>query len=250
MKRILSVLLVAGLLVLAVPAAVRADHDPTQEVEQAQFPESGRGNIVNVINRIPISWGQFEFTGDIFHAVYKDIRGDTVEVVQVGDRVYFRTNNETRWRAGNVEAVELPTAAQDIAVTDDPENATSVRHIGDVEVEGVLTSHIQFWFNPASIHEDVRSATDNFFIAKNDRMVRKYQATIEATDPELGNLLLESIFVLREVNVPVIAAAPPSNLVDEVRAAAARDLNFPGASALPGVTHPAFARAIARMRGR
>ncbi len=244
-KRFTTVLFVTGWLLIAAPvfAAERVDTIP-----EPKFSATGRSDYVFAINKVVIGYGKAEFAPcasgqDCAHTVSVDLRGNQVtETIAVGSTEYVRQNNERRWKTRTPQPPfegffpELPLA-------DDLHY-----RIGDIEINGVLTTQYQLQVSPARLPAGLTAANLNLFLARSDNTVYKTQVTTLGADPKLGTLEIESVVVFKDHNQPVVIGPPPAGLVDAASAHAFTDEAFAGGQFLPSWAAPLFVRELAHLR--
>ncbi len=235
MKRLVSMLLVVAVLLPAVPAFAAEEVAALPEIKQ---PSSARLDGIILVNNMPVQWGKGVVAGDRLHlAVVNPTPATTgvAEVVVIGQRVYVRFNQETRWKATTVDAAEFPTNAPTIA--EQPLNYATIFRVGEATVNGAPTIQYQARIDVAAVpdSEGLEAAKADAFIGTSDAYLHKYQFMISGIlDPEMGRAVLDGVFVYSAFNASVTIGAPPQNLVDQMAAREiARLFQFPGAEVVP-----------------
>lgn len=251
LKRIMSILFVAGLFMSAAPAfAAEVVTTPpqitavrSQRYDLAYAIRLERGQAV-------LQYGKGEETADRSHTVYVDNTDGTVtEEVVIGDTVYVRQNKDVRWKSG-----KLSTDTTPVTMPSDSTMQPTIYRVGDTEVNGVATTQYQFAIDPKGFSDDpevtatLTSAAVDLFIGKNDGFLYKLEFTLRGTDKDLGAFTISILEVYSAFNQPVTIGAPPSNLVDPAPARTASKVTFPGLPHMPARAGLMIARSFQQLR--
>lgn len=234
MKRLAAVLF--ALLTMFATPAMAAERVAT-------FPEitpvrSGRIDLAFVVNKDVLLHAEGEFIDDRFHVVAVDVQGDQViEVVLIGNRIYLRSNTDTRWQATTIEVddpgdVPLPGGGQIPPV----EDLYTIYDLGTVDVRGLPTTQYQAQIDVLQLGapDNVNNAFNfNLFVGAADAFLHKFQATILDSSLE-EPILLETPLDVYDFNQPIVVGAPAPELVDEIESLAVMErTDLPGAEVLP-----------------
>ena len=243
MRRWIPVLTIITLLTFVVPVAAQ---EPIDQIPEPALTNTGRGDIAIAINKLPLVLGEFEYSGADLHGAFVNYLDEVVsEIVYIGDELYVRENEETRWKTGNVaDPVDpfIPVFSNE---------GVAIYNMGSVTVNGVETTQYQIRIDPATFPEDsdLTSASVDFFIGVSDNYLHKQQITLRGTDPDLGDLELEVVIVYSDFNAAVVIGRPSADLVDEVGLdAATHSGDFMGSGMLPLWLRPAVGSAFAELR--
>ncbi len=214
MKRLASILLVVGLLFAVAPVSAQEE---VNALPQINTPKSGRGDAITMMNGQVFEVGQGRFAGDRQHLTVIDYQaGITREVITIGQQVYYRENQATRWKATTLDKVEFPTGVLVAEPYTLVEGARFFR-VDDATINGTATRQYHIEVPRQNIPADagpVTYAAGDIFVGTADGYIHKNQFKVSGVDPQEGPFSFEGYFVLGGFDQPITIAPPPSNVVD------------------------------------
>lgn len=250
LRRIVPLVWALALLIVALPARAA---EPVSELPELRPTLSGRFEFALALNKQVFSYGKGEFSGDRVHAVSVDaIENTLVEIVTIDDQTYLREGVQTRWvRVPSEDPGVVPVSGP--ATPALPSSEPVVYRVGEAEVAGASTIQYQIPFSTGDIPTEgvegtIKSMKLDLFVGTADQYLHKLQLTILASDPQLGDITLETVIRFYDFNQPIAIGAPPADLVDELPAAAARRITPPGARLLPAWAEPLFGQRLRELR--
>jgi hypothetical protein len=261
-KRLTVLLLTIALLAITTPAraAERVDTLPTILVANA-----ARFNFALAIKLL--TGPQPQLVSGYGHGSYAPGRvslhfvnatnNQTIDVIAIGETVYVRLGNDTRWARTNAQDQAVPVVDPLASATPDDLNLPVTR-IGTSTVNGVPTMQYQVWLGTNTLQgetrdrltaEGITAITDDYFISQAESVLHKLQSNIIGRDTDLGEYVIEFPFVFSAFNDPTIAieAPPAADVVAAVSANAVAGETLGGA-AFPRWLRPAIAHALANYR--
>jgi hypothetical protein len=256
-KRFTSVLLAVVLLLVASPALADQRVDT---VPSFNAPNSGRINLAIAI-RIPpagqqavaLAYGNGRFSGDRLQITVVDaMSNQSMEIIAIGNQVYVRAPGSDRWLVANPQDAAIPVGdpMAPAVPADFTPTITRIDRESPEQVDGVPTTQYQLWIDPARLpaataeqltKAGIQALTEDFFIGQTDNMLRKLQSNILGTDPQLGDLKIETPIVFSAINEPQVIEAPRPEMIQAIAAASVHGDTVPGAAALPAWERPAVA---------
>jgi hypothetical protein len=221
------VLVLVALLLIAVPAhaAERIRHD---QVPQVTWPATIKLRQVITHNGVPTTiFGTLVSNVDDQFAVRgwniefdEQGRPDlTQEVIFVGGRTYWRQQNETRWyMTSKVPIMPSPSLFDlDYPLKDTEHPSVLVSRVGDVTVDGVLTTQYQYAMPQSHLPGYLSSAKFDYFIGKANAAPIKWQwsmVDVRGDEPVLREWIVDAY----DHGVPITIVAPPAELVIDMTA--------------------------------
>lgn len=211
-----GLLLVAAMVGISFPALAA---ERVEELPEIRPVSSGRFDLALVLNDFQLIVGKGEIASETrAHYVLKllDLDGSvaaTLEVVLYDDKIYVRQDVDTQWYVTDLSTlpVDAPTSAPEVDVA-----AAPISSIGAKEIAGVLTNQYQVWISGENLGEEA-AETDrvvlDFFVGQQVNYLYQYQISSFLTDPDLGELKLESVTRLYDFNSPEIIVGPPANAI-------------------------------------
>ncbi len=245
MRRFATIFSVVGLLALVGPAFAA---EPVGALPATKQPASSRIDGVFVVNQRIVQYVQAEQAADRFHAVFVNIESGLMEVVTIGNRVYFRRNQETRWKSTTLDQALKDNIPGAIAGQDQipQENVTIVR-VGDADVNQMPTTQYQVLLDVTKLPpgSELEAYKADAFIGKSDNYLHKLQFTVRSPDAQAGPVEVIGLNVYSAFDTPVAIGAPPDSLVEPMGARdVLQDFRFPGAAVVPLWARPAVGESL------